>query len=410
MRKITMLLILCAFVLTGFAQLKAVDTGKVFTNNFQNTLSAKGVTEVTDTLIPASFEGGHPVLYTANAGGYVFGANGYHTTPNAQVFVTSEEKTYKVEGVIFWVGANALSDGNLAVKVWNFVDSTFSTELVSLDVPFAQVTTTTPNESGDFYYAVMFDAPIEVADSFAIGFDVGNKANGFGLMSTKAGDGGVGAWQTYNGNWYNVPALWGLDIDMGLFALVSEKAPKISVTFNVDMNDAGLQNGDTVIVTGNFANWAEPGTDTTCFMTDEDSDGVYSLTVKVDKNFGELKYKYFKNSGWTGGEWEGDPNRTTTVGTDNVILNDTWGSLSISQEALNQVSIYPNPTNDVLNISNLDGVKTVIISNVLGQSILTNNVSDVNMTINISNLKTGIYLVTLVAENGLVRTERIIKE
>jgi len=405
-----MLLALCAFVFTGFAQMSAVSTGKVFTNNLQT--SVKGVTEVTDTLIPTSFDGGHPVKYTAQSGGYVFGTNAYGTTPNAQVFGTPEGKTYKVEGVILWVGTNAIDDGNLAVKVWNFIDSTFSTELVSLDVPFAQVTTTTPNEGGDFYYTVMFNSPIEVADSFAVGFDVGSKTDGFGLISTKAGDGGVDAWQTYNGNWKNVPNLWGLDVDMGVFALVNAEdvASKVEVTFNVDMTNAGLEDGDTVIVTGNFANnWTEPGTDTTYFMKDDDGDGIYTLTVEVDQNY-ELQYKYFKNAGWNGGEWNGEPNRTVTVGTENVVLNDIWGLLSISQETLNQVSIYPNPANSVLNLENLEGVKTVIVSNVLGQNIITNNVSNVNMTINISDLKTGIYLVTLISENGLARTERIIKE
>ena len=290
----------------GFAQKTALKAEKSFTLDFQN--SAKGIVEVTDTLIPASFTNGTPALYTTQAGGFVFGANGYGINTHAQVFL-SEDNTYEVDGVMIWVGANAVDEGNLSFKVWDFTNDSVFTELGSVDVPFAQVTTTTPNNAGDFYYTAMFETPVAVTDSFAVGISFSGISDGFGLLSTKAGDGGIGAWQIYNNSWINVPVLWnGLDVDMGVFALV----------------DAG--------------------------------------------------------------------------------------SSVPEKEVLSQVSIYPNPVNNMLIIDNLEGVSQVVISNVLGQTVINKIVNSNNITINTDQIDKGVYIVTLVTEGGLVRSEKIIKE
>jgi len=83
---------------------------------------------------------------------------------------------------------------------------------------------------------------------------------------------------------------------------------------------------------------------------------------------------------------------------------------TIAENNLSQVSMYPNPVNNVLTIANMNGVKEVIVSNVLGQALFAKPVSGVEMTINTSEFRNGIYIITIVSENGLVRSERIIKE
>jgi hypothetical protein len=100
------------------------------------------------------------------------------------------------------------------------------------------------------------------------------------------------------------------------------------VTFNVDMNTAIMLGDfvpgtDVVYIAGSPWGWAEPGTNAELELLDGDSDGIFSGTYTVTA--GDIAYKYFKNAGWDGGEWPGDPNRTYTV-TAPVVLNDVWAN------------------------------------------------------------------------------------
>ncbi len=83
---------------------------------------------------------------------------------------------------------------------------------------------------------------------------------------------------------------------------------------------------------------------------------------------------------------------------------------AITESTLAQVSVYPNPVINVLTISNMEGVKAVVVSNVLGQELLVKSVNSPELTINTADFKNGIYIVTLVSENGLTRSERIVKK
>ena len=90
------------------------------------------------------------------------------------------------------------------------------------------------------------------------------------------------------------------------------------------------------------------------------------------------------------------------------------GPAGINEEAnLNALSIFPNPANEVANVSlALTETSTVTISvvNALGQSVAVQNLGLVNGTqnvqVNTSNLEAGMYLVN-VTVNGVVSTERI---
>ena len=123
------------------------------------------------------------------------------------------------------------------------------------------------------------------------------------------------------------------------WADVTPAAPAItSVTFNVDMNAvAGFVVGtDLVYLTGSMVGWAEPGTNANYLMTDTDGDKIYTKVLSLNTPVGEIQYKYFKNAGWNGGEWTGDPNRKTTV-TESTSLNDVFGNY------LNDVAIATAP-------------------------------------------------------------------
>lgn len=69
-------------------------------------------------------------------------------------------------------------------------------------------------------------------------------------------------------------------------------------------------------------------------------------------------------------------------------------------------AIYPNPVQDVLNITNSDELQSVTIYNLMGQQVLsaTTNLS----TIDMSHLTSGAYLVKLSSDNA-TKTLKVIK-
>ena len=73
----------------------------------------------------------------------------------------------------------------------------------------------------------------------------------------------------------------------------------------------------------------------------------------------------------------------------------------------NKVSVYPNPFSDVLNISDVKGVRSVSISDVSGRQVKTMKAS---AALNLSDLKTGLYIVTLHMEDGSVKSIKAIKK
>ena len=90
----------------------------------------------------------------------------------------------------------------------------------------------------------------------------------------------------------------------------------------------------------------------------------------------------------------------------NVVGEDV--ALNTDENALSQISIYPNPATDVLNIaipSSVD-VKSVSLFDVLGKK---SNVSLVNGQINISDLAVGLYLLNVETTNGTL-TQKVIKQ
>ena len=73
----------------------------------------------------------------------------------------------------------------------------------------------------------------------------------------------------------------------------------------------------------------------------------------------------------------------------------------------NTVALYPNPFSDVLKISDVKGVKSISISDVSGRLVKTVKAT---AEIQVSELKTGLYIVNLHMEDGSVKSIKAIKK
>ena len=72
-------------------------------------------------------------------------------------------------------------------------------------------------------------------------------------------------------------------------------------------------------------------------------------------------------------------------------------SLSVNEQKINSLNIYPNPVKDVLNFSAPD-VKSVAIYSVLGAKVMSKEIT--NSSIDVSDLKAGVYYVNCLDVDG----------
>ncbi|QAA81463.1 T9SS type A sorting domain-containing protein [Aequorivita sp. H23M31] len=82
--------------------------------------------------------------------------------------------------------------------------------------------------------------------------------------------------------------------------------------------------------------------------------------------------------------------------------------VGISENSIDGLVVYPNPTSSVLTIQANDVLDTVEILNVLGQSLMTKTFRGNNIQLNTNSLRAGNYFVKITSENK-VTIKRIVK-
>ena len=83
--------------------------------------------------------------------------------------------------------------------------------------------------------------------------------------------------------------------------------------------------------------------------------------------------------------------------------------LSSDSKEFASISHYPNPVNDILNISSNDIIENAVVTNMLGQEVMSKDTNSTNPTINLSGLGKGVYFVKLKA-GSKEKTLKIVKE
>lgn len=73
-----------------------------------------------------------------------------------------------------------------------------------------------------------------------------------------------------------------------------------------------------------------------------------------------------------------------------------------------EISIYPNPANDILNIRSENEIDQVVITDMLGKEVLCKN--HPQNQISVSNLKSGIYIARIISVDGDIYQRNIIKK
>lgn len=189
------------------------------------------------------------------------------------------------------------------------------------------------------------------------------------------------------------------------------------ITFNVDMTPADPFDPTTesVYIAGDIANgWAEPGSLSPYMMTSSD-DITYSVGILAYP--GDYMYKYFLvptgGQSWSGGEWDGDPNRVVTVDTMATTIEDVWGDISagiFTEKNPFTYNLYPNPVTTSLNLYNTSDVTRIEVYNVTGQLVRTVQLDAAQeVSIDVADLRVGVYIVNVYNDKG-VQTAKFVKE
>lgn len=82
--------------------------------------------------------------------------------------------------------------------------------------------------------------------------------------------------------------------------------------------------------------------------------------------------------------------------------------LSVDEaDAANAISVYPNPTDGLLNVQSEKGIKSLQLISIEGK-VIQNNLS--TKQINLNGLPSGIYFLKIELENGKIQFEKVVKK
>jgi len=101
---------------------------------------------------------------------------------------------------------------------------------------------------------------------------------------------------------------------------------------------------------------------------------------------------------------------TNSVYIDSIVFDNVIPSaLGIADfgNTNNSISLYPNPAQEVLNISSSNSITKIEVYDLLGKKVASNNNASV---VNVATLGKGAYIVKVVQENGSVIAKQFIKE
>lgn len=202
------------------------------------------------------------------------------------------------------------------------------------------------------------------------------------------------------------------------------------VTFNVDLNGTIYpESGNDIRIGGNVAGtgW----TPDILTLTDGGS-GIYSGTA-INLPVGQTLFRIWQGTagipGWASGDWISDitgfgcpddesdgANYEVIVvnGEDptiTLVLNECLTTVLLSNVRFEflDISVYPNPAENFITIQTTRSIDSISIYNLLGSKILENMNYNQSKGLDISQLKSGIYLLHLESE-GVTGVIKFIKK
>ncbi len=203
------------------------------------------------------------------------------------------------------------------------------------------------------------------------------RETGSGGGATQEGSDIAVAFQEYtNGETVNLP----MSDNFVVTPLLTNNGPEATsntITISVTINEQELTGG-TVDASG--AN-ALPSGQTVTIM----QGGTLTLTKEQLDMIGANSFEICLSATYAGT----DPVLTNNSVCVLVVRND---ATAIDENIASEISVYPNPANDIFTVANAEGA-TIMVVNSLGQVVASIENADANQTIDVSNFANGTYFV-----------------
>jgi len=171
--------------------------------------------------------------------------------------------------------------------------------------------------------------------------------------------------------------------------LVVDNAVSLSGMLGQILPDGYVSGPENVYVTWLDANadWVIGGP-----FTNGNPSGEEAIVEFVDDVY--TAFVIYKQNGYYQHETHIQKTQYATV----YLVNEN--SLSVNNELLPQISIYPNPTNDFIKITNLNTETKITVFNSLGQKVKETTIQN-NENINVSKLSKGVYYIKIDNKKGV---------
>jgi len=139
-------------------------------------------------------------------------------------------------------------------------------------------------------------------------------------------------------------------------------------------------------------------------------------SVSPDLSRGYIHFKIRMKPGFVAGDIV--PNNASIFFDSNpAIVTNTFNTkfvtlLSTVDNSLGNFIMYPNPSSDNVTFSmenTVETIKSIAVTDILGKTVMTSNDSNSNeITIDVSNLSRGVYLVEITTESNLKATKKLV--
>jgi hypothetical protein len=245
--------------------------------------------------------------------------------------------------------------------------------------------------------------PANAAQSIV--YDISFGANGEMIADIQSAGGGSGWWRF-------------------IYSKTSAAPPPppttYTVTFNVHTDSiAGNVSADGIYIGGGFV-----GGNDALLLDDSDGDGVWSGSISLPAAGGHFTILNGNCSDWSckediSGQPCADPgnynDRNNLLGgfTQDTTLNLQFGSCDTPGTGItqleNKLSVFPNPSNGIINIQSAYKLKSVNVYNMIGNLVMVRNISSNQAILNIETLTNGVYFLELNSYDGSVINTKFIK-
>ena len=197
--------------------------------------------------------------------------------------------------------------------------------------------------------------------------------------------------------------------------------PTADVTFIVDFTQASFTPADTIYLMGNFTQWSSNAIP----MVAHSQAGQYIATV-AQYCPGTMEYRFSNGDPSDNSNHEPVP---ADCGVDNGVgsynrffartgsadtVQHIYGAcsfISVEENALDAVAIYPNPMTDVATIAlGTSDFYTVRVMDITGRLVAGMDNAQGNVELNASEMGRGMYFVNIANSKGELRTMKVIVE